>query len=256
MSDKEAVANFWQEHWNNSHIAAEDFVKGRYVEEAFAELNASIRPESSKILEAGCGTGRLCALLARARPTCEVVGLDISEASIGLARKLKSALALPNVHFEQGDLFSLSYPDDSFDTVFNEGVIHHFKEDGNPSSSDALREMIRVLKPGGQLIVTVANWNCYPHTLYKWILGKRGVKYPYGYEKSYRQAELARQLSEHGISDIQFGGYYPAHGFYRLASNSRLFHWLGRFTDLIGTPFVVNTFGFQMVARGIKPMSV
>jgi ubiquinone/menaquinone biosynthesis C-methylase UbiE len=93
----------------------------------------------------GCGVGiqRAAALASRGR----VAGIELSEAMLKEARRLNAAaIAEGRVDLAQGNVTSLPFADDTFDEVFAVNV-HYFWED--PLA--ALREIRRVLKPGGRM---------------------------------------------------------------------------------------------------------
>ena len=102
-----------------------------------------IRPGDT-VLECACGTGAISVAIA---PVCaRLVATDYSEGMLKQARK-KLAKHL-NVTVEQADITDLRYADDSFDAVVAGNVIHLLPEPG-----DALKELKRVVRPGGTIIV-------------------------------------------------------------------------------------------------------
>lgn len=102
----------------------------------------------SSILEVGCGGGMSSALtLSGERPGQRWVGLDISSA-VDIARVRLGETATRS--FVQGDALSLPFRDGTFDAVFAEGVLHH-----TPSTAEALRSLVRVLAPGGEVMFYV-----------------------------------------------------------------------------------------------------
>jgi len=97
-----------------------------------------VRP-GDRVLDACCGTGDLAALASRAGAT--VTGLDFSEAMLERARRKSSA-----VEWVQGDVLALPFPDGSFDAATVGFGMR------NVSDLEAgLRELLRVLRPGGRL---------------------------------------------------------------------------------------------------------
>jgi ubiquinone/menaquinone biosynthesis C-methylase UbiE len=82
-----------------------------------------------------------------------VVGLDLTEEMLAQARRLAAERGIANVSFVQGDAEQLAYPDHAFDAVVSRYSAHHF-----PHPERALREIARVLVPGGTflLVDTVA----------------------------------------------------------------------------------------------------
>lgn len=104
------------------------------------ELIALLDPQAGeRILDAGCGTGRLTAEIARsgAAPT----GLDSSAAMIEQART-----AFPEVEFVQADLLDYR-PERLFDGVFSNAALHWI-----PDAQGAARSLYGALRPGGRLV--------------------------------------------------------------------------------------------------------
>ncbi len=98
-----------------------------------------------RLLDVGCGDGFWTARFARhAR---EVVGMDIDERMIAYARAHHSRR---NLRFERGSALNLAYEDGSFDRVVAVSAVEHF-----PDSRASLKEMTRVLKPGGIVALSV-----------------------------------------------------------------------------------------------------
>ena len=107
---------------------------------------AEIRP-GHRVLEIGCGTGNLMLLAKRLHPDAEVVGLDPDPKALARARRKAGRKALP-VRLDLGFAQELPYPDASFDRVLSALMFHHL---GPDEKEKALREVRRVLKPGGSL---------------------------------------------------------------------------------------------------------
>ena len=102
-----------------------------------------IRPDD-RVLECACGTGAISVAIA---PVCaRLVATDYSEGMLKQARK--KLARFPHVVVEQADITDLHYADDSFDAVVAGNVIHLLPEPG-----DALKELKRVVRPGGTIIV-------------------------------------------------------------------------------------------------------
>jgi SAM-dependent methyltransferase len=106
-------------------------------------LDAAGVSRGMKVLDVCCGPGPLAAgALERG---AEATGLDLSEAAVELARKL-----VPNGRFQQGDAQALPFAEGSFDAVVcGYGLMHL------PVPAAALREMLRVLRPGGRAAMSV-----------------------------------------------------------------------------------------------------
>src|SRR5690554_559034 len=109
---------------------------------------ADLRP-GVRVLDLGCGTGAL-SLQAKARaPGIQLTGLDPDPKALARARA-KAARAGVDVRFEQGFGDALPFRDASFDRVVSSLVFHHLTAQ---AKRDALREVARVLAPGGTLHV-------------------------------------------------------------------------------------------------------
>jgi SAM-dependent methyltransferase len=98
-----------------------------------------------KILDVGCGTGEITRRLAMRYPQASVIGMDILESNLALARRDSIDLA-GRVQYEIGDAFALAYEDASIDLL----VCRHMSQ-AVPDFSQVLVEFMRVLKPGAWL---------------------------------------------------------------------------------------------------------
>jgi ubiquinone/menaquinone biosynthesis C-methylase UbiE len=116
---------------------------------AFARIIAlgEVGP-GDRVLDVGCGPGCLTRLAGRAvLPGGSVLGIDPSPTVIEYARRSKHG---SECSFELGTAEALDVPDGSVDVVLSSLVMHHLPEDVR---LQALREMLRVLRPGGRLLV-------------------------------------------------------------------------------------------------------
>jgi SAM-dependent methyltransferase len=99
------------------------------------------------VLDAGCGNGSLSRGINRFG--CEVVAADVS-GSVFPAYRHFSQLGNGRTHFLQADLTRHPFRSESVDIVYSSGVLHH-----NPNTFDALRSVLRTLKPGGTVYIWV-----------------------------------------------------------------------------------------------------
>lgn len=108
----------------------------------------------ARVLEVGCGTGDDARLLAAlVGQDGQVVGVDASEAMVGVAQERSSDSSLP-VEFALGDVRSLKFPDGGFDACRCERVLMH--ADGDPARG--IEEMVRVTRPGGRIVILDLDW--------------------------------------------------------------------------------------------------
>ncbi|MFJ4718668.1 methyltransferase domain-containing protein [Streptomyces luteogriseus] len=117
-----------------------------------AYLLPSLKPHM-KILDIGCGPGTITADLAALVPDGHVTGVDRAPEILEQARATAAGRGLANVGFAVADAHALDYPDDTFCVVHAHQVLQHV---GDPVR--ALREMRRVVKPGGLIAVRDADY--------------------------------------------------------------------------------------------------
>jgi arsenite methyltransferase len=124
-----------------------DTLRAGYFQEDVREAavaHAYLRPEMT-VADVGGGTGFMAAGLAPL--VSRVYGLDGSAAMLDVAKSKLAGFA--NVEFRQSDGHILPLPDASVDAVFANMYLHHC-----PDPAAAIREMARILRPGGRLIIT------------------------------------------------------------------------------------------------------
>lgn len=104
-------------------------------------------------LDVGCGPGQFTILLAERLPRAEVWGIDLAPTMIELARRHAAASsAAARLRFEVADVAHLPFRDGQFDAVLSSGSIKHW-----PDQAGALREIHRVLVPGGRAFIGEMN---------------------------------------------------------------------------------------------------
>ncbi len=109
-----------------------------------------------RVLDIGCGGGQHTIELASQRPDVQVVGLDLSAEFVRRARDRASAAQVGSrVEFVKGNALALPFEAEEFDHVYSIGSIKHW-----PDMGQGLAECLRVLKPGGQLLVGEADRSC------------------------------------------------------------------------------------------------
>jgi ubiquinone/menaquinone biosynthesis C-methylase UbiE len=162
MEKREAPTDYWKTWWNEqARNSVSDFALNRMTSLRLArleqrELNNFIRavdPQPNDVvLDAGCGSGRNISILSsRVR---RIVGIDYSEEMIRRAVERAEGEKLSNVNVLQGDVTSLSFPPNTFDKVICASVLQYLND---TDCALALREMVRVCKPGGTLLLHIKN---------------------------------------------------------------------------------------------------
>lgn len=105
-------------------------------------------PQGSLVLDAGCGEGHTAMRLAD-RFGLQIEGIDLLDFNIARGLRLSERRELtPLVHLQVGDYTALPFSDDTFDGIYTiESLVHA------PEHQRALKEFLRVLKPGGKLVL-------------------------------------------------------------------------------------------------------
>jgi ubiquinone/menaquinone biosynthesis C-methylase UbiE len=150
------------------------------------------------VLDAGCGTGVLTRLAGQAvAPTGHAVGIDPAPDMIRLALE-NSASVRPYVAFSPSAIEDLPFEDASFDAAFASVMIHHLPQD---LKRTGLREVFRVLKPGGRFVVVDLDR---PARWYLWLLVWPLLLMPN--TAPHLRGEVPRYLREAGFEGVEARG--------------------------------------------------
>lgn len=122
------------------------FVPALFGQWANQLLDAAQIEAGQRVLDVACGTGVLArAAITRVGPNGQVVGIDPNPGMIAVAKQLE-----PRVDWRTGVAESLAFPKESFDAIVSQFGLMFFTD-----RQQALREMMRVLVPGGRLAIAV-----------------------------------------------------------------------------------------------------
>ena len=119
---------------------------------------ADLRP-GERLLDAGCGSGSAARMFAKHIPSAIVTGVDRNAAYLDYAQRQASAEAIANVAFQMGDVLSLPFKEDAFDVVWSKHLLQWVAR-----REDALKEFVRVTRPGGRVIACNFDGFCMSHT--------------------------------------------------------------------------------------------
>ncbi|MBN2095776.1 methyltransferase domain-containing protein [Candidatus Peregrinibacteria bacterium] len=156
------------------HAIADEFDQTRKRQWLEFQYFLEFIENSVKVLDLGCGNGRLYELLKDKK--ADYWGVDNNLSLIEKAR-----LHFPDAHFELGDMVDLNFSDHSFDAVFCIAAFHHIP--GRQLRKKALKEIHRVLKKDGVLIMTV--WNLFQ---WKYIKSWVGALFSFVFHLGFRYA--------------------------------------------------------------------
>jgi len=146
------------------------------------------------LLDVGCGTGVLLEAIARSVPDTVLSGADPSDDMLEIAHKRLGQVA----HLKQGQAESLPFPDAAFDIVVSTSAFHYFR---NPLC--ALKEMARVLRPTGHVVIT--DWcddyiSCRLCNLWLHFFDR-------AHFRTYGQKECRALIKQAGFTDVRVDRY-------------------------------------------------
>lgn len=144
------------------------------------ELLRALGPAAAAdVLDAGCGTGGFLREAAARHPAWRGFGVDLSPVACSLARS-----RCPASNIAEASVLSLPFPEHRFHAVVSSDVLYHLDDD-----SAALREIHRVLRPGGTLVVNVP--------AHPWLWSYHDVAV-HG-RRRYTRGDLHKRLAESGF---------------------------------------------------------
>ena len=168
----------------------------------------NINPEGT-MLDLGCGEGRHIFGVMEKFPDLKCIGLDphiesLDKAFEGL--KFLESISNTKTSFLSGSAYSLPFCDDSFDLVVCSEVLEHLHD-----YKDAIKEINRVLKPGGQFLASVPAE--FPEKIC-WFLSEAYQNQPGGHLRIFKKNELIKEIVEHNFSFESSQRFHSLHSAY------------------------------------------
>ncbi len=181
-----STLDHWESYWkSHADLDRTYSTGGRLVREVLRDGDVRGR----RVMEVGAGSGR--DLLALVREGARGVVLDYSPASLELVRRQAAAQGLP-VHLVRADALRMPFRDGTFDVVFHQGLLEHFRD-----PMPLLRENARVAARGGRVIVDV------PQTFHLYTVMKNVLialdRWFAGWETQFTPAQLERLVAATGL---------------------------------------------------------
>lgn len=169
--NEHAIRDFWERNPCGEHLLAAglDTAKADEFFRAYDEYRYALEDHipgcldsldlaGKRLLEIGLGQGADSEQLVRRGAVWS--GLDLTNEAVARVKLRFQIRNLPFVDCHVGSALRMPWPDQTFDVVFSHGVLHHI-----PDIESAQREIARVLKPGGQLVVMLYA----KHSLNYWL---------------------------------------------------------------------------------------
>ncbi|MEN6551639.1 MAG: class I SAM-dependent methyltransferase [Methanobacterium sp.] len=149
-------------------LLSANFFMGTYVARNFSKTDNMTLPfvdlfssDEDLILDAGCGSGRATIELSKVWNKGQIVALDLFESGEDIASRnlleenLKIAQITERVQVVKGDVLNLEFEDNTFDTAVSVLLLNNLGK----AKLTGLKELYRVLKPGGKILIIVPTFN-------------------------------------------------------------------------------------------------
>ena len=161
------------------------------------------------MLDVGCGEGRHIFGIMQQNPLMQCIGLDMDKRSLKKAEEgyaYFKTLSQAGVDFLIGSAYSIPLPNNSVDIVICSEVLEHLHE-----YNDAIKEIHRVLKPGGKFYASVpASW---PEKIC-WALSKEYQNQPGGHLRIFNQKSLIEEIKLSGFNFLSSEKFHSIHSPY------------------------------------------
>jgi SAM-dependent methyltransferase len=208
---RSSTKRHWESFWEDSQAIDDVYDNGGRVLDGLSRARANGSLAGTRVLEVGAGSGRDSIELVRRGANVWVV--DYTPSALRLIAKQPGGDRLLRVC---GDAFQLPFADGSFDVVFHQGLLEHFRE-----PQRLLAENARVLKRGGLLLVDVPQrWHYYTPLKHLMIAFDRWFA---GWETEFTIGELRRMLRDVRLVPVHaYGDWCVPNLFYRVGRKALL----------------------------------
>lgn len=179
--------------WNSREFAA--MLESCQFDDAVSLSLKYLSDHRMKILEAGCGSGRVVKFLTD-HDFCDVHGIELNLEAVNNMNSL-----YPELKIIQGDILKMRYERDSFDVVLSYGVVEHFQG----SVLQPLESIYKVLKPGGIAVITVPSLNRIRMWLARYHLE---LLYPRTLVRAFRSLFRSNKKGDLYYSHPPFGDFF------------------------------------------------
>jgi len=183
-------------------VTLEEKAKKSYFDNVFEKaILDAWEAKNGSILEPGCGSGTVSAMLSIRGN--DVTIMDLSKNAVNRARSKFHEMST-QCNFSVGDLFNMPFKDNNFDLIFNQGVMEHFELAGLDPSI-AIKEMLRILKKDGTIVILVPAFLSPLHIVYFILKSLRLLDklWPYEKQDSLHKNDLYEMIKGGGGQNIK-----------------------------------------------------
>ena len=200
----------WQSHWS-SYIETSKRASSSALITADNFIKKGVITEGSRILDLGCGHGRITELIVQQVPSLDIVGVDMTQQLLDNFI-VKEGVNDCKIRLLCADITKLPFEADEFDAVISSRVFHYL-----PNPILGVREAYRVVKPGGKVVISVPN-------------KLNIIKYmTYSEAPLYSPFQVRNWFAECNFDDIDHGSmcFFPStHGWKGLSAFVELFKYV------------------------------
>lgn len=172
-------------------------IQDKYEAKIFRSMSSITNIE--RALEIGCSTGYGTKIIKKHFNPKKIIAIDLDEQMIRIAQKRNTDAT---VSFKAMDASRLDFPDNYFDAIFDFGIIHHI-----PNWRDCLKELKRVLKPNGEVILEEASIESFTKDIGK--LWRKILDHPY--HQMFTPDEFTNFMAETGFRIENYKTFNPLH---------------------------------------------
>lgn len=161
------------------------------------DMEGHLNKDGTRILIAGCGTGKEAIELAAANPKAQILAIDLSTSSLAYAQMKAEQFAIKNVTFKQADILKLADHDTKYDFITSSGVLHHMSE-----PVEGWRVLTKSLKDDGRMRIAMYSAVA-RHAVIKTreFISEQGIGHDTQSIRNFRK-DAAKFLGQHTLNDL------------------------------------------------------
>ena len=192
MSEK----NYYDRYWASSSHADDGWMTRQdpWEEACLRRVLDTAAPFiSGNVLDLGCGDGTVSKAVSDLSTVTGITGVDVAEAAVRQAAK-----AVPSGAFSVMMADALDFPDAHFDTILAVEIVEHLLD-----IEQVFRELSRVMKPGGHLLVTTTDFNWLKQVIIAAAFFERYFSPTNPHIRFFTRKTLARELGRTGFKEVR-----------------------------------------------------